>query len=189
MTSTTKPNAAAAAIAHIEQLAKIYRETLDTLSERVAALNAEVQSVQNRRMPNIRLAVAATLDAQAQVIKAVDERREYFVKPRSLTLCGIKLGIAKGRGKTLWPKAEALLVAMRRVFSPATYRGLVIQTEEPNKEALKRLPLPELKKLGVEIIDAGDSVFAEPAESTVDKQVERLLAEATAEMAETSEKA
>jgi hypothetical protein len=182
MSSKSVP--ASAAVAHLEQLAKTYRQSLDILAHRVTVLNAAVQAAQDRHMPDVRLAIAAALDAQAKVIAAIDQRRDLFVKPRSMTLCGIKLGIGKQRGRTKWPKTEKLLAAMKRVFSPATYKGFVVAKEEPNKAALANLPAPELKKLGVTIVDTGDAVFAEPAKSTIDQQVAQLLDDAADEQAE-----
>ncbi len=60
---------------------------------------------------------------------------------------------------------------------------LIATSERPAKEALANLTAAELKKLGISVTDGGDAVFIKPADSAVDKMVDALLKDATAEVA------
>lgn len=180
---TTSAIPAAATASKLESLAKQYRAARDKVSERVHALNSEVRAVQARRVPGIKSAVAEAADAQAKLVAAIQDAPHLFVKPRTMTLAGIRIGFQKGKGRTLWPKAEALLAAIKRNFSPASAKLLIATKEEPNKEAILTLPAPELKKLGVEIEGAGDEVFVKAADTEVDKMVAAILKEGAVEEA------
>ena len=177
---------AAAAIAHIEQLAKAYAEARDVVAERVNAAEDEVRGVYRRKMPGIKLAHAAAADAQAKLAAAIQARPELFVKPRTITLHGIKLGFQKGKGKIEWADDEKVLAAIERHFSPISAEALIITIRKPSKEALAKLPANELRKLGCTIEEAGDMVFIKAADGELEKLVARILKEGAVEEATAS---
>ena len=67
------------------------------------------------------------------------------------------------------------MVARIKKHLPEQADVLIRTKEAPVKEALAQLTAAELKKIGVTIEDAGDTVVIKPVDSEVDKLVDALL--------------
>jgi hypothetical protein len=106
---------------------------------------------------------------------------ELFERPRTMTLHGIRLGYAKGKGKITWEDDAKVVAAIRRTFARDTSDRLIAITERPVKDALASLPAAELRRLGVQVEEAGDYVFIKASDSEVDKLVAQILKEGAVE--------
>lgn len=169
----------------IEALTKKYADARAIVSERVNALEDEVRSVHRRKVPGIKTAVAAAKDAQAELVAAVQAAPELFVKPRSYTLNGIKVGYAQGKGSLDWEDDEMVVARIERFF-PREADVLIATKQKPVIEALKQLDAKDLAKLGVTFQGAGDYVFVKASDSAVDKLVKKILKEGAVEEADAS---
>ena len=167
----------------IEALTKKYADARATLAERVSALEDEVRSVHRRKVPGIKSAAAAAKDAQAELVAAVQAHPELFVKPRSYTLNGIKVGYAQGKGALTWEDDETVVARIRRFF-PREENTLIATKEKPVASALKQLDAKDLARLGVTFEAVGDYVFVKASDSAVDKLVKKILEEGAVEEAE-----
>jgi hypothetical protein len=184
MKTDTIPNLpAVAVISHIETLAKQYATDRGIVAYRVATLEDEVREVHRRKLPGIKAAVASAADSQAKLTAAIEAHPELFVQPRTMTLHGIKLGFQKGKGSTQWPEEAKLLAAIKKNFGPRALETLIETIEKPNKEAVCKLSMAELKKLGVVVTGTGDFVFVKASDSEVDKLVAKILKEGAIEEA------
>ena len=76
-----------------------------------------------------------------------------------------------------WDDDAKVIAAIRRTFTKATADTLISVIEKPAKDALANLPAAELRRLGVQVEDAGDSIYIKAADSEVDKLVARILEE------------
>lgn len=74
------------------------------------------------------------------------------------------------------------MVRLIKKYFPDQADVLITTTEKPVKEALNGLTAAELKKLGISVINGDEAIFIKPADSAVDKLVDALLKEATAEV-------
>ncbi len=106
---------------------------------------------------------------------------ELFVKPKSMTINGIKLGYQKGKGKIEWEDPDQVVRLIKKHF-PEQADVLITTTEKPIKDALNGLTAAELKKLGISVVEGGEAIFIKPTDSAVDKLVDALLKEATEEV-------
>lgn len=178
----------ASPIEAIDFSASIYAKAREVLAERFMRLEAEVQAIHNRFLPGIKGAAAVAVDAQARLSAQIAGHAELFVRPRTMTLHGIKLGYQKGKGKIIWGNEAKLLAAIRRNFAQDLADTLIAKEEHPVKDALAQLPADELKRLGVSVEGTGDQIIIKASDSEIDKLVARILKEGAVDEAEPAAK-
>jgi phage host-nuclease inhibitor protein Gam len=166
-----------ASLAAIELLAREFAAKRTHLQQHVDMLQIEIDTIKRKRLPLIRRAVAAAAEARDHLRAAIERSAHLFVKPRTQTLHGIKVGFMKGKGGLAIADEDKAIEILKRRY-PEHVEACVRVKESLVKDALANLPADVLKKIGVEIRDAGDEVFIKPADSEVDKLVDALLKEA-----------
>jgi hypothetical protein len=165
-------------LADIERRARAYADARDHLAGVVSELTAGIDSLKRRAMPDLKRAVARAAEHHDAIEALIAEAPELFVKPKTLTLHGIRLGYQKGRGGIAWDDADAVVAAIQR-YLPEQAEALIHRTEKPLKEALNQLDVATLKKIGCRVVDTGETIVIRPVDSEVDKLVDALLKEAT----------
>lgn len=183
MSTLAAPSAVSTAINEIETLAKEYACARAALAARSVVLNDEVQALYRRKIAGIKACAADAVDCQARLVAAIEKHPDLFVKPRTMTLHGIKLGFQKGKGKIEWDDNEKVLAAIARNYPEQVAEQLIITSRTPSKDALAQLPAADLRKLGVTVADASDFVFVKATDSEVDKLVAKILKEGAVEEA------
>jgi hypothetical protein len=164
-------------LAEIEQHTKAFADARDVLSARVQDLEAELESIKRRRLRGIKHAVRAAQEARDRLHAAIEAAPELFVKPRTLVISGIRVGIQKGKGQIVFDDPEQVVRLIRKHL-PEQADALVAVKETPVKKALSNLSVAELKRIGVTVEETGDQVVIKPTDSEVDKLVAALLKEA-----------
>lgn len=175
-------------IEDIITLTSYLRRERDILSDRVARLNDELATIQNRLMPGIRSVVNTVAERHADLKNAIDESRFLFVKPRSIVANGLRIGVRKGRGGLVIEDVERTLALIKKHF-PKQVDTLIKTKETPNRDAIEDLEAGELKKIGCEVEGTGDVVMIKPTDGAVDKLVKAMLKAATDEAVEEKEAA
>lgn len=165
-----------ATLKEIDTLTRKHADARTRLADHVRALTGDIEAAKRSYLPGIRGAVARAKDTEAELRAAIEASPELFVKPRTQTLHGIRVGFKKGKGKLEIDNEEHLVKLIRKHF-PEQFDALVKTTEKPLKGALEQLAAADLKKLGIEVADTGDVVFIKDTASDVDKLVDALLAE------------
>jgi hypothetical protein len=165
----------------IDTRAKLYADARENLASIVSELNAGIEACKRRAIPDIKRAIARAANHHDQLRTLIDGAPELFVKPKSRTLHGIKLGYQKGKGKIEFDDADKVVRLIKKYF-PEQADVLIATTEKPAKDALNGLTADQLKKLGINVVEGGDAIFIKPADSSVDKLVDALLKEATDEV-------
>lgn len=158
----------------IDKAAKALRAARDTLTDRASTLNEELEAAKRRAMRGLRASVAQVAQAQADLLAAIAEAPQLFVRPRSVVLHGVKLGYQKGKGKIDWEDDAKVVKLIRKHFNDQ-FDVLVKTSEEPIKAALGNLSVDELKRIGVTVESTGDVAFAKDTTAAVDKLVKALL--------------
>ena len=158
----------------IEKLTKDYADARGALSERVTALNDEIEAAKRRHLRDIKRRVAIAAEKEAELKAAIEAAPELFEKPKTLILHGVRVGFMKGKGQISWDDEGAVLMRIRKMFPVDADAYLSIQVR-PSKTALAALPAADLRKLGVTVIEVGDQVLIKPTDSDVDKLVTALL--------------
>lgn len=165
----------------IENRAKLYADARESLAAIVSDLNAGIEAMKRKAMPEIKRAIGRASTHHDQLRAMIENAPELFAKPKSRTLAGIKLGYQKGKGKIEWDDPDQVVRLIKKHF-PDQADVLIATTEKPVKDALNGLSAAELKKLGISVVEGGEAIFIKPADSAVDKLVDALLKEATAEV-------
>ncbi len=159
----------------LELQAQDYRQARDALAAAVSALAAEVQAAKDRRMPAIKRLMLAVAEAEGAVRFAVGEMpMSFWDKPRTRTLHGVRIGYLKGKGKVVFDDAQAVCARIRRLL-PEQAETLIRVREEPLRQALAELPADILRRLGVTLADAGDTVVVRDVAGELDKMLEALI--------------
>lgn len=165
----------------IERSAKRFAAARDHLASIVAEMNEGIETIKRDNIKRLKKAVADTAEQHEALKAMIATAPGCFIKPRSVIFHGIKLGFAKGKGKIEWADADKVVLLIKKHF-PEQADVLIATSEKPVKEALNNLSAADLKKLGISVTEGGDAVFIKPADSAVDKMVDALLKDATAEV-------
>ncbi len=167
-----------ASLNEIQKLAKEFSDARTDLRDRVEVLEEGMRALKVKYLPGIRKAVEKAKERQAVRYDAINFTPELFVKPRTMTLFGIRFGIEKQKGKIEWAKeATAGIVKMIKKLFPDSWETYIKVDEKPMKKTLATLPSADLKKLGIQVMETGDAVVIKPVDSEVDKLVDALLNE------------
>lgn len=169
-------------VAEIDLLTKSYSKARALLAERVNALNAELRSVQARKIEGIKSALAAAADAKALLVAILQEHPELFVKPRTMTLNGIKVGYGQGKGRVDWDDDESVISRAQKLLgkndlTQEEFDLIILTKREISATGLKTLEGNLLKRLGVTVEGTGDVVIVKTEDGAVDKLVKRILRE------------
>ncbi|MEN9357149.1 MAG: hypothetical protein RL695_1320 [Pseudomonadota bacterium] len=167
-------------LADIETRARKFADARERLCGIVAELNGGMDALKRQAMPALKKAIAAASEHHDQLKALIDAAPELFVKPRTVIFHGIKLGYLKGKGGIIWDDADAVVAAIQKHL-PEQAEALIRWTGKPLKEAINQLDVASLKKIGCRVEDTGDEVFIKPVDSAVDKLVDALMKDATAD--------
>lgn len=160
----------------VEFHAKQFAAARRILNERVQACKAERDAIMRRHLRGIKGAAAACAQYQAELRAAIEAHPDLFVKPRTVTLHGIKVGYQKGKGRIEWADTAKVVELIRRHLGPEA-AALIKVSETPIREALLTLDLAALKKIGCTVVETGDQIVIKDTADAVDKLVARLLAD------------
>ncbi|MDR1710011.1 MAG: hypothetical protein LBS70_09875 [Candidatus Accumulibacter sp.] len=169
-------------LADIDRRARLYANARAALAELVSELNAGIEALKRRSLPEIKRAVSHAAERHDDLKQLIEAAPELFRKPRTLTLHGIRLGYVKSKGKIEWDDADAVVAAIQRHL-PDQAEALIRWSARPLKEAINQLGVADLKKIGCRVTDTGDQVLIKPVDSETDRLVDALLKEATAQEA------
>jgi hypothetical protein len=158
--------------------AREYSTRRASLVETVQTLTDQIEALKRRALPAIRRQVAALAEAESALRSQIDDVRHLFVKPKTVVLEGVQIGLRKLPGVLEWDDDARLIKRIRDLVPEVDADILIKTTEAPIKKALANLPATTLKKLGVRILETGDEVVVKPADSEVDKVVQALLSDA-----------
>ncbi len=165
-------------IAVLDSKCKAYSLKRAVLADRVSALESEIAELKKKHLPGIKSAAASCSDLQADLRNTIEQAPGLFVKPKTFTLWGIKIGFVKGKGKLAWDIEDAELVKrIKRNFAADACELLIVVTESPSKEGISKLPANELKRLGVTIEEAGEQIVVKASDSEIDKLVAKMIDE------------
>ena len=171
-----------ATMIEIEALTKRYADATGTLGSTLGELEERKKKLQREYLPQIKRQVTAARNAKAVLSEAIDDSPELFVKPRTVTFHGVRVGFQKAKGRIEFDDAEQVVKLIRKHF-PEQFDVLVKTTERPVKDALAQLSAADLKKLGINVVADSDEVVIKDASGEIEKLVEALLKDEPEEVA------
>lgn len=176
MTDITAPTAHP--MEQIEGLTRDYAERRDALRVNIEALREQIERIERAALPGIRAQVRDVAEVHDRLQTAIAEHPALWAgKRRTVVIAGVRVGMAKGKGKIEWDDPDQVVRLIRREF-PDQAEALIRTREEPIRKAIGELTVAELKRIGARITDTDDQVVITPTDSAVDKLVAALLADA-----------
>lgn len=166
-----------ATLKEIELKAKHYSDARARLAEDMRELQDIVENAKRAALPTIKERVRVAKDHEAALRAMIAESAELFVRPRTVTVHGVKVGFAKGKGKVTFEDADQVLKLIKKNFSEEQAELLISTTEKPNKESIALLPAGDVKRIACALSGTGDQVVVKDTASDVDKLVTALLEE------------
>lgn len=160
----------------LDSLANKYAHAHEELFLLLREYKKSVDAIHSAYFPQLRKAADVVKVAEAKLKLGVEDSRDLFVDPRSMMLWGVKFGFRKQKGKIVWDDPDEVVERLRKQFA-ADAEQYIRTTFRPDSAALNRLPVGDLRKLGVRVVEDTDAVFVTPARTHVDKEVEALLRE------------
>jgi len=158
----------------IERGAASYAAARAALQEELSALQEELEGVKKRRIRGIKELAASAAEKESSLRSNIEAAPELFVKPKCLTLHGIKVGFRTAVGKIVFEDEETVIKLIRKYLGDR--EEVLIRTKENvNKDGLKTLTGPELAKIACAVEGAGDHVQVKATDSEVDKLVAKLI--------------
>ncbi|PWG62831.1 host-nuclease inhibitor Gam family protein [Spiribacter halobius] len=162
----------------IEALTQAYASERDQLAGLVQEIQDEIDRITRRATPAIKDRVRRVAEAHDRLRAEVEARPELWQgKRRTVVIAGVRVGMAKGKGKIAWEDPAQVVRLIRRHF-PEQADSLIRVKEEPIRKALGNLTVAELRRIGCEVEDTDDQVVIKPTDSQVDKLVQQLLQDA-----------
>lgn len=162
----------------IEDLTRRFGRARGELGERIGALEAELLAVKQRHLRGIRASLHKATDLRDGLTAEIEAHPELFAKPRTITIDGIRVGLAKGKGKIVWDDQDKVIALIERHF-PSSADTLIKTSRAPIRAALANLTVAELKKIGCRVVESADEVVIKPQDSELDKLINRLLLDLT----------
>lgn len=162
----------------VQALTEDYARERDDLAALVQEVQDEIDRITRRATPQIKARVRRVAEAHDRLRAEVEAHPELWRgKRRTVVVCGVRVGMAKGKGKIAWEDAGQVVRLIRRHF-PEQADTLIRTREEPVRKALANLTVGELRKIGCDVEDTDDQVVIRPTDGQVDKLIQKLLEDA-----------
>jgi hypothetical protein len=166
-------------------------ETLGTAhaaSEAVAAalrteLEAATRPIYQRFVQALDKTAADKSVAYAELMQLLDASPQLFVKPRSISVGGVKAGWRKEQDALNW-EDEGVVIRRIRALLPDSEDFLIRTEESLIADGISQLSASDQVKIGVRRIPGIDAPFASIGASEVDTLVKAILAAAQSRQGE-----
>lgn len=160
-------------LGQIEKLTLALAESSAELDARMADYERELQSVNERHIKILKRVVSAVARDEAALHEAIEAAPQLFVKPRTLTLHGFKIGYTVSEGRLVVDDQALVMRLIEKHFAEQA-DALIRTTKEVNKEAVKMLEPEDIARLRCRIEDAGDQVIIKRAAGDFEKLLAKL---------------
>ena len=165
-----------ATLGEIETSTRAYADAWDKMGDTLRDLDDKVEALNRQYPPGLKTQERILEEKRDKLASALENSPGLFVKPRSIVIHGVKVGLQKGKGEVSWiKKATVKVVELIKKYHPDKADIFIRTTEEPNGNALKTLPVADLMKLGLTVGNTGDEPVIKPVESQIEKLMKHYL--------------
>ena len=152
---------------------KLGRDWID-LVEACNSLQATIEAAKRAAAPAIRRLAQAVQTRRAELAQTVAENPHLFDRPRSQTMHGWRIGIEKGRGKVTWADDERVVELITRHMGDRL-DDLVRTKRTPDRAAIGKMSVTELRLIGCSIAGADDQIVVRPVATDAERLVAGFL--------------
>lgn len=158
----------------LEKQTQNFAYKFNALRDVVDSLNWEIEDIKRKHLPEIRKKLKAAKEQQTKLNDLIEKNKDSFVKPKTKTFHGIKIGYQKKKGTIKFSSNSIDLIHNKLT---ARAKDLIITKEYISKIVAAQLTVGELKLIGGEVIQDTDVIVIKSVDSNVDKLVNQLLAD------------
>ncbi len=170
-------------LGQIETGCERYERESATLEQQIADLETDLEAVKQKHLRGIKRQANIVANAQAELSSLVEAAPNLFIKPRTITVHGVKAGYTLSQGKLEF-EDEGTVIKLIKRFHGRDAGTYIRETEEVNKDALRTLTAVELAKLGCRIDGTGDVVVLKRVAGDVEKLINKLITKLVEAMVE-----
>lgn len=173
-------------LSQIETGCRTFEERSAELESLISDLEADLAEVKQKHLAKLKRQAKSVANAQADLHSLIERAPGLFIKPRTITIHGVKVGFTGTKG-TLEFDDEATVIALIKKVFKADAEIYIRKTEAVDKNALRTLTEAELAKIGCRIDGAGDVVILKRTAGDVEKLLNKLIAKMVETMVEGEE--
>ena len=165
-------------LAEIEAITTSYANVHNKLAETVQTMEKEIDAVKFKWLNTIRPLAVNTAQEKAVLFTAIDESRHLFIKPRSYTIAGIKVGLQKKKTRIEIADEDKTIELIRKKL---TDKADLLIKEEPKLiiKAVENLTEKELKAIGITVPEETDEIIIKSDADKIEKFINELIKEKT----------
>jgi len=159
----------------LEKGALTVRKQNDELAALANELSERMTAAKRELMPKIRKALDRLNVSSAELLAEVMASRHLFQEQKTQVFHGVKLGWPKARGGLEIPDAERTIERAEKLLTEEQFKMVVKTSHELRKKPLGTLDVDTLKKLGVNIRNAGEYALVSVTDGDVAELVRGML--------------
>jgi len=164
-------------IDELRELADNYNKAVNKLGDLRLDVKVALRPVINEYRDVINKQIDAVAAAEEKLYMAIEESASLFVKPRSKTICGIKIGFQNQKDKLEFKTDEKTTADLIIDKMPEKAEALIKRDPKIIKTALSTLTEDELKEIDVELVPGRDEVLIKVTDDSVSKIVTDIVSE------------
>lgn len=140
-------------------------------------IKAALTPIYNAHRPGLDAAADEEAAAHRALMSLLEAAPHLFVKPRSVSINGVRAGYRKAEDSLDWGDDDTLAKRIRALFPEQA--DVLIRTQETIVvDALAQLEAKALRQLGVVMISGADNPFITIGSADVEKLAQALLSDA-----------
>src|SRR5690606_14356549 len=136
----------------IEEQTKKYSELYNDLTNVISNMEQEIEEVKKGHMEIIKPQLKKLLSAGEKLQQLINENSSCFIKPKTQVFHNFRVGFAKGKGKKEFDNKKTIELIKKQL--PDKVDTLIKIEESVISKALDSLAVTDLKKIGVNIVEA-----------------------------------
>lgn len=162
----------------IDNLSEQYADASQKLFDVVSDMNAAVAAVRKKYLLALKVNADATQKARTKLHRAIENSPKLFEKPRTQTLHGVKVGLAKGKDSVEYDDEDEVIDLIKTLF-PEKRDVLLSEKVSVSKTALLNLSKDDLESIDVRKTEGKDTVVIKSPADSIAKAVSDVLAQAS----------
>ena len=161
----------------IELLTKDYASAFDTLTKLKAQLSADAENMRLKYRDQFKTASESVARLNDELIEAIKDAPELFIKPQTQTFNGIKVGFRKAQDELVYKVSEEMVIKLIEKELEDKADVLIDTKKSLVVSAVKNLEPDELKKIKCTIEQNDLIPLIKTADNAVDGFIKKLIAE------------
>lgn len=170
-------------LGEIEIQTKKYSDVSSQLASMVDTMEGEITKVKKKYLEKI-IPLAETVSIEKAILEDdIKKSPDLFVKPRSFSFHGIKVGYQKKKGRIeIIDEQKTIELIEKKLEDKAD--NIILSTKSVIKKALETLDVKELKMIGCEVKADCDEVLIKSDRDKIEKFIDSLIKENTDKLSE-----